>query len=297
MARESFKYRRSGSFLSVRVLVIWGSLAAGVVAMMMTNHLINQAKQAVVVEAPEPMETVNVLVVTADVGVGQKLDPAVLKWQMWPKEALAGTFITDTAAPRAPEEFGGRIVRRPISAGEPLIAQKLHEQKNGGFLSAALPSGMRAVSIKISPETGAGGFILPDDRVDVLLTRQKPGAGGESTVHSSETVLRNVRVLAIDQSLKDKTERDDENSVAVGKTATVEVTPQQAEVLALAEAQGDLSLTLRSLADNDESPDPVGVMAMRVHAPMPSGGGVAVTRFPVAPASGSVPANSQVALY
>lgn len=295
MARDTFKYRRTGSFLSVRVLVIWGSLAAGVVAMMLTNHLIDQARQAVVVDAPAPMETVNVLVVTADVGVGRKLEPALLKWQMWPEEAVSASFITDAGAPGAMEEFGGRIVRQPISAGEPLIAQKLHEQKNGGFLSAALPSGMRAISVKISPETGAGGFILPDDRVDVLLTREKQGTGSEKVVHSSETVLRNVRVLAIDQSLKDKSERDEDGSVAVGKTATVEVTPQQAEVLALAEAQGKLSLTLRSLADNDEDGDPVeAVMAIRVHTP--TGGGVAVTRFPVAPASGR-PGGSRVALY
>ena len=113
-------------------------------------------------------------------------------------------------------------------------------------MSAILPRGMRAVSTKISPETGAGGFILPNDRVDVILTKKEKNESiGGSETFNSETILANVRVLAIDQTVKE----EDGRQVVVGKTATLELAPEQAEVLTLAEQMGEMSLALRSLAD------------------------------------------------
>ncbi len=123
--------------------------------------------------------------------------------------------------------------------------------KGSGFMAAILPSGMRAVSTQISPETGAGGFILPNDRVDVIMTpRGRDDKGGERT---SETILRNVRVLAIDQTVEEKNGQ----KVVVGKTATLELSPSQAETLALSQQLGVLSLALRSIADGtlEEKPD------------------------------------------
>ena len=140
----------------------------------------------------------------------------------------------------------GSIVRYPFVAGEPIREQKLVKANGSGFMAAILPTGMRAVSTEISPETGAGGFILPNDRVDVILSRREKNPdqnNGEAAV--SETILTNIRVLAIDQTPREK---EGQNTV-LGKTATLELKPEQAEALARARQTGTLSLALRSLAD------------------------------------------------
>ena len=139
------------------------------------------------------------------------------------------------------------IARAPFIAGEPIREQKLVKADGSGFMAAILPAGMRAVSTEISPETGAGGFILPNDRVDVLLSKrernpEQPNAGD---VISSEIILSNIRVLAIDQAPKEK----DGQTTVVGKTVTLELKPEQAETLARARQSGTLSLALRSIAD------------------------------------------------
>ncbi len=137
----------------------------------------------------------------------------------------------------------GMIVRAPFVAGEPIREPKLVNAKGSGFMAAILPSGMRAVSTQISPETGAGGFILPNDRVDVIMTpRNRDSEKGGGT---TETILRNVRILAIDQTVEEKNGQ----KVVVGKTATLELSSNQAETLALSQQLGTLSLALRSIAD------------------------------------------------
>jgi pilus assembly protein CpaB len=138
-----------------------------------------------------------------------------------------------------------------LVAGEPVTAQKVIKADGAGFMAAMLTPGMRAVGVKMTTERGAGGFILPNDRVDVIMTR-KAGNDGGVTAYSAATVLENVRVLAIDQTSQ---EEGDSKSI-VGKTATLELSGSQAETLALAEAMGDLSLSLRSLAhDENAAPD------------------------------------------
>jgi pilus assembly protein CpaB len=145
----------------------------------------------------------------------------------------------------------------PFVAGEPIREAKLVNAKGSGFMAAILPTGMRAVSTQISPETGAGGFILPNDRVDVILTRRDTnadktgGGGGESK--TSETVLSNIRVLAIDQNVEEKNGQ----KVVVGKTATLELTPGQSETLVLSQQIGTLSLALRSVTDAKGTDKPV----------------------------------------
>src|SRR5690606_3672035 len=151
-------------------------------------------------------------------------------------------YITRKAAPDAITDYTGAITRATFTAGEPIRDAKIIKADGGsGFMAAILPSGMRAVSTEISPETGAGGFILPNDRVDVILSRRnRDGDARTSGVPASETILTNVRVLAIDQTVEEKNGQ----RVVVGKTATIELTPRQAEVLAQARQAGTLSLAL-----------------------------------------------------
>ena len=137
------------------------------------------------------------------------------------------------------------IARAPFVAGEPIREAKLVDAKGSGFMAAILPHGMRAISTQISPETGAGGFILPNDHVDVILTRRDAGKSSGGAQQGSETILSNVRVLAIDQNVAEKNGR----KVVVGKTATLELSSPQAETLALAQHLGTLSLALRSITD------------------------------------------------
>ena len=143
--------------------------------------------------------------------------------------------------------MAGSIARAPFIAGEPIREPKLVKANGSGFMAAILPTGMRAVSTEISPETGAGGFILPNDRVDVILSKREknPDRSGQPDVVNSEIILSNIRVLAIDQAPKEK---DGQNAV-VGKTVTLELKPEQTETLARARQSGTLSLALRSIAD------------------------------------------------
>ena len=149
--------------------------------------------------------------------------------------------------PGAIESLAGSIARYPFVNGEPIREAKLVNAKGSGFMAAILPSGMRAISTQISPETGAGGFILPNDHVDVILTRRDKdadkAAGGDT--HSSEIILTNIRVLAIDQNVQEK----DGQKVVIGKTATLALTPRQTETLAVSQQLGTLSLALRSITD------------------------------------------------
>ncbi len=202
-------------------------------------------------DAPPPtpvaqLPTVDVLVAKSDVGLGQSLKPEDMVWQTWPAASASNTFIKRSERPEAATQVTGSIARAPFIAGEPIREAKLVKADGSGFMAAILPTGMRAISTEISPETGAGGFILPNDRVDVLLTKREKNAdktGGD--IVNSEIVLSNVRVLAIDQAPKEK---DGQNAV-VGKTVTLELKPEQAETLARSRQTGTLSLALRSIAD------------------------------------------------
>src|SRR6185312_4896499 len=180
-------------------------------------------------------------------GTGQTVSPSELQWQPWPTSAATGNFIRRKDQPDALEKLSGQIARVPFVAGEPIREAKLINAKGSGFMAAILPSGMRAVSTQISPETGAGGFILPNDRVDVILTKRDKDAGKSAGNENliSETVLSDVRVLAIDQTIDEKNGQ----KVVVGKTATLELTGSQAETLTLAQRSGTVSLALRSIAD------------------------------------------------
>ena len=191
------------------------------------------------------LQTVEVLVAKNEIGLGQSVRPDDLQWQTWPAAAASGAFIKRGDRPEANKQITGMIARAPLIAGEPIREPKLVKADGSGFMAAILPSGMRAVSTEITPETGAGGFILPNDRVDVLLTKREKGQSSGTDIVNSEIILSNIRVLAIDQAPKEK---EGQNAV-VGKTVTLELKPEQTETLARARQGGTLSLALRSIAD------------------------------------------------
>jgi pilus assembly protein CpaB len=193
------------------------------------------------------LQTVDVLVAKSDIGLGQSLKPEDLQWQSWPATTASSTFLRRNDRPDATNQIVGNIARAPFIAGEPIREQKLVKADGSGFMAAILPTGMRAVSTEISPETGAGGFILPNDRVDVILSKRdrNPDHPTAGDVVNSEIILSNIRVLAIDQAPKEK----DGQTAVVGKTVTLEVKPEQAETLARSRQTGTLSLALRSIAD------------------------------------------------
>ena len=200
----------------------------------------------VIVQAPPPpIETESVLVATHDVSFGAVLAEADLRWQPWPKAQVPAGVIAKSLRPNAFDEIKGSIVRSNVLSGEPYRPERLVKGAASGFMAAVLPGGSRAVAINIDEKgtTSAGGFILPNDRVDVVRTFHADDGAPNS--FSSETILTNIRVLAIGQNVQEKAgER-----VVVGGTATLEMTPDQAERVILAQRTSQLSLTLRSMTD------------------------------------------------
>src|SRR3977135_3178964 len=226
-------------------------------------------------ETVAQLPTVDVLVAKSDIGLGQSVTPDGLQWQTWPAATASNSFIRRNERPDAITQIAGSIARAPFLAGEPIREPKLVKANGPGFMAAILPSGMRAISTEISPETGAGGFILPNDRVDVILSKREknPDRSGSADIVISEIILTNVRVLGIDQAPKEK---DGQNTV-VGKTVTLELKPEQSETLARARQTGTLSLALRSIADlnavetrSDDQPkrgDSINVVRFGVSSP------------------------------
>jgi pilus assembly protein CpaB len=231
---------------AARIVVLGVALAAGGLAAVLAGRHQGEPKSAGPVA---PLATVDVLVAKEDLTRGQVIDADAIGWQSWPEASANGRFIEKSARPDAIKQFVGAIVRAPVAAGQPIYDPMVVFAKGSGFLAAMLPKGMRAVAMAITPVTGAGGFILPDDHVDVVLTQKDPSAGGGGDKLVSNTILKNVTVLAVDQVVEEKKGE----KVAVGRTATLEVTPEQARTLSGARQQGTLSLVLRSLRDSQSS--------------------------------------------
>jgi len=230
---------------TARIVVLIIALSAGGVAAYLVRGFDNKSSPT---EPVVQLQTVDVLVAKSDIGLGQLVAPENLQWQTWPAATASNSFIRRNERPDATTQIVGSIARSPFIAGEPIREQKLVKANGSGFMAAILPTGMRALSTEISPETGAGGFILPNDRVDVILSkhdRSLDDRTGGTDIISSEIILTNVRVLAIDQAPKEK----DGQSALIGKTVTLELKPDQAETLARARQSGTLSLALRSIAD------------------------------------------------
>ena len=230
---------------TARIVVLTIALGAGGTAAYLASGAGPENKPPVPVVQ---LQTIDVLVAKSDIGLGQSVKSEDMQWQTWPASVASNTFIRRTDRPDATTQIAGSIARAPFIAGEPIREQKLVKGKDSSFMAAILPSGMRAVSTDISPETAAGGFILPNDRVDVILSKHEKNPdnrAGMTDIVNSEIILTNIRVLAIDQAPKEK---DGQNAV-VGKTVTLELKPEQAETLIRARQTGTLSLALRSIAD------------------------------------------------
>jgi pilus assembly protein CpaB len=230
---------------TARIVVLTIALSAGGVAAYLASGSDNNKPAPA--EPVAQLQTVDVLVARSDIGLGQTVKAEDMQWQTWPAATASSNFIRRNERPDATTQIAGSLARSPFVAGEPIREPKLVRANGSGFMAAILPGGMRAVSTEISPETGAGGFILPNDRVDVILSKREKNAArpGAPDAIISEVILPNVRVLAIDQAPKEK---DGQNSV-VGKTVTLELKSEQAEALARARQTGTLSLALRSIAD------------------------------------------------
>jgi pilus assembly protein CpaB len=237
---------------AARLVVLVVAVAAGGVAALLAGRSGEEAPPPPAPVATTQIDTVDILVAKTDIALGQGVSAQDMHWQVWPVQAASPSFIRRSEKPDAIVALTGAIARGPFVAGEPMREGKLIKANGSGYMAAVLDKGMRAISTEISPETGAGGFILPNDHVDVILSRRerdadKTAAGADS--HSTETIMTNIRVLAIDQTLGEK----DGQKVVIGKTATLELTPRQAEQLALSRQLGTMSLSLRSLADAGET--------------------------------------------
>ncbi|MEH2497947.1 pilus assembly protein CpaB [Bradyrhizobium sp. AZCC 1678] len=227
-----------------RVVVLIIALGAGGVAAYLARGTEETSRPAA--EPVAQLPTAEILVAKSDIGLGQLVKPEDLQWQTWPASAAGSNLVNRASRAEAIKEIAGSIARSPFIAGEPIREQKLVKANGSGFMAAILPTGMRAISTEISPETGAGGFILPNDRVDVILSKREKNPDGKGAdVMQSEIILSNIRVLAIDQAPKEK----EGINTLVGRTVTLELKPEQAELLARSRQSGTLSLALRSITD------------------------------------------------
>lgn len=246
-----------------RVLVLGVALVAGgIAAYLALNIGPAAAPSPTVVELAPSIQSQDVLVASADIGQGHKLTAANVRWQRWPDEAINASYIQKQSAPDAMEKLQGSIVRSQFVAGEPIRESKL-ARPGSGFLAALLPQGKRAIAVRVSAQNTAGGFILPNDRVDVVQTISQQAGPEAASVSVSRTILTNVKVLAIDQSVEQvgggaavEGEEGGETggeAVVVGKTATLELNPLQVELITAAETSGTLSLALRSIEDASDA--------------------------------------------
>ena len=232
-----------------KVALLVGALVIAVVTAVMAKNMFAGAGADQANAAPVVPAGPKVLVARKGLPVGTIIDAESLTFQAWPKELVQNAYYTEGAPEADVQKLLGTVVRNPITAGQPLTKGSLVGPNDRGFLAAALGPGMRAVTVPVSNTTGVAGFIFPGDRVDMMLTQDVAGGGDGPPLKVTETVIRNLRVLATDQ----RTDSKDEEGKTVVKTfntVTVETTPRLAEKIAVAQTLGSLSLSLRSIADN-----------------------------------------------
>lgn len=229
-----------------RIIVLVIALAAGGLAALLASRSGDSPPPQVVQAPPTQIDTTEVLIATADIGVGHTVTSQNMAWVAWPAANAGPQFIQKKSNPDALNSMSGSIVRIAFANGEPIREAKVIKAGSSGYIAALLPPGLRAIAMEISPEAGAGGFILPNDHVDVILTRVEKLSNEE--FYTAETILADVRVLAIDQTVEEKNGQ----RVIVGKIATLALTPRQTETLALSRRMGSLSLALRGLSDTNQ---------------------------------------------
>ncbi|MDB5644266.1 MAG: cpaB [Hyphomicrobiales bacterium] len=239
----------------LRLFVLLLAGASGYAAVQLASTQEPGPSVAAVPVAAPVQETEDVLIANAELPLGKVITPEDLAWVAWPKKLVSEQALRRSASPKLREEMIGSMVRSSLLKGEPIRAEKIVKATGSGILAAMLPTGYRAMAITIDSQgaTTAGGFILPNDRVDVLRTMTRVDPARAEGKIESETLLANVRVLAIGQNIQ---ERNGER-VVTGSNATLEVDPSQAELLAQAQRSGQISLTLRSMADSGLKPSTV----------------------------------------
>ncbi|WP_166036763.1 Flp pilus assembly protein CpaB [Sphingosinicella sp. YJ22] len=233
-----------------KIILLVGALAiAAVTALLARNMFIGASapEASAQVQAPRGPE---VLVATKTLPVGTIIDAEALRYQMWPEGLVQPAYFIRGQGSANPQDLIGTVVRTEITAGQPLTQDSVVRPGDRGFLAAALGPGMRAITVGVSATSGVAGFVFPGDRVDLVLTHEvRPEDGSQNPLRVSETIIRNIRVLATDQRINARDEQGNQVAAPIA-TVTLEATPRIAEKIAVAQTIGQLSLSLRSLADN-----------------------------------------------
>ena len=232
-----------------KLALLVGALVIAVVTAVLAKNMFAGAGAQQAVAAPAVPLGPKVLVAKKALPVGTIIDAESLAYQPWPKELVQGAYYVEGTPEANPQALFGTVVRYAITAGQPVTRGSLVGPKDRGFLAAALGPGMRAVTVPVNASTGVAGFVFPGDHVDLMLTQDVKGGGDGPSLKVSETIVRNIRVLATDQRV---TSTDDEGKTQVRtfSNVTFEVTPRIAEKISVAQSIGTLSLSLRSIADN-----------------------------------------------
>jgi len=272
------------------ILLVGALIVAAITAFMARSLIVGGSTPQAQAVAAAPVDGPEVLVATRALPVGTILDATALKFQPWPKELVDNAYYIKTTTDL--KSLQGTVVRNAITAGQPVTQGALVKPGDRGFLAAALGPGMRAVTVPVSAQTGVAGFVFPGDRIDLVLTQQVPGGGDGPPLKVAETIMRNLRVLATDQRTDNTTDENGKTVVRTFSNVTLEATPKIAEQIAVAQTIGSISLSLRSIADNNseleqaiasgevkvpESNDPKAEKAMMLKvANQPSAGGSTV---------------------
>lgn len=240
-------------------MILIGALGAVAVVSFLQLQRMNTTKETITetpqvatapkVEYVNEVDYVDVLVATQDIPLGTRLNAGVINWKKWPSEALSPNYINRKNSPQVMEEMVSAVARTTIYAGEPIVQRKVAMAGDRGQMAAILEPGMRAVSTRISVDSAAGGFILPGDRVDIVLTTlvlntPKAGAATGQKNYVATTIMENVHVLAIGQIFGDATQGE---ASILGSTALLELSQTDAELMTEAQSKGDVSLILRGL--------------------------------------------------
>ena len=230
------------------MLLVGALIIAGVTAFMARNMFLGASAPEAQASPQVQQQAAQVMIATRTLPVGTIIDAEMLRYQPWPEGLVQEAyFVRGQEGAADPSELIGTVVRTEVTAGQPITRGSLIRPGERGFLAAALGPGMRAVTVPVSATSGVAGFIFPGDRVDIVLTQEVEGDG--PPLRASETILRNVRVLAVDQRLDARDEEGNQVAQATS-SVTLEATPRIAERIAVAQTIGQLSLSLRSLADN-----------------------------------------------
>jgi pilus assembly protein CpaB len=232
-----------------KVALLIGALVIAVITAVMAKNMFTGAGADAASAAPAVPMGPKVLVARKALPVGTLIDAESLSYQAWPQELVQGAYYTEGSPDSDPAKMIGTVVRNPITAGQPITKGSLVGPNDRGFLAAALGPGMRAVTVPVSATSGVAGFVFPGDRVDMVLTQSVSGGGEGEPLRVSETIVRNLRVLATDQRIDSKN-AEGQTEVKTFASVTFEATPRIAEKIAVAQSLGTLSLALRSIADN-----------------------------------------------